>query len=80
MVRLRLKISKECLTTNHYYKLVSVVTGWRLNESLTNLTHGGESEFGWDGTLHQTHNLIGTPGGVIQVRTVRRLTREQRTG
>ena len=53
MVRLRLKISKECLTTNHYFNLVSVV--WRLNESLTSLTHGGESEFGWDGTLHQTH-------------------------
>ena len=55
MARPRLKISKECLTTNHYYNLVSVVTGWRLNESPTSLTHGGESEFGWDGTLRQTH-------------------------
>ena len=40
MVRLRLKISKECLTINHCHNLVSVVTGWRLNESPTSLTHG----------------------------------------
>ena len=58
MVRLRLKISKECLTTNHYYNLVSVVTGWRLNESLTSLILGGELEFGWDDTLHQTHTSL----------------------
>ena len=49
------KSEKSVLTTNHCYNLVSVVTGWRLNESLTSLTRGGESEFGWDDTLHQTH-------------------------
>ena len=54
------------------------VTGWRLNESRTNVILGGELEFGWDDTLHSDAHLIGTPGGVIQVRTVRRLTREQR--
>ena len=31
------------------------VTGWRLNESRTNMILVGELEFGWDDTLHQTH-------------------------
>ena len=35
--------------------LVNDVTGWRLNESRTNMTPRWELEFGWDDTLHQTH-------------------------
>ena len=54
MVRLRLKPEKSVVQKNHCYNLVSVVT-WRLNESRTSVTHGGELEFGWDDTLHQTH-------------------------
>ena len=53
------------------------VTGWTLDESRTNMILVGELEFGWDDILQSDAHLIGTPGGVIQVRTVRRLTREQ---
>ena len=39
----------------HRCNLVNDVTGWRLNESRTNMILVGELEFGWDDTLHQTH-------------------------
>ena len=54
------------------------VTGWRLNESRTKY----DPRWGtgvWLGRHSASDaHLIGTPGGVIQVRTERRLTREQR--
>ena len=54
------------------------VTGWRLNESRTNMILVWRTGV-WLGRHSASDaRLIGTPGGVIQVRTVRRLTREQR--
>ena len=54
------------------------VTGWRLNESRTNMILGWGTGV-WLGRHSASDaHLIETLGGVMQVRTVRRLTREQR--
>ena len=55
------------------------VTGWGLNESrIKNDLRWGTGVWLGRHSASDAH-LIGTPGGVIQVRTVRRLTLEQRS-